>query len=465
MDVLEWARLQFGVTTVFHFLFVPVTIGLAPIIAVMHSAYVRTGNDRWRRMAQFFGKIFLINFAVGVVTGIVQEFQFGMNWSEYSRFVGDIFGAPLALEALLAFFLESTFLGVWIFGWDRLPPKLHLASIWLVAVGSTLSAYFILAANSFMQWPVGYVYNAERGRAELDSFWQVLTNPHLATQLPHTLLAAWATAGFVVLAISAWHLLRKRDVEVFLTSAKLALGISLVSSLLVAFVGHAQAQMMTQQQPMKMAAAEALWETEQPAGFSLFAIGDIEGGRNHINIQIPKALSLLSTNSLDGEVRGINDIQAEYEARFGPGDYRPNIGVAYWSFRLMVGAGMLMIAIAAVGLWLARRGRLVTSHWFLHVAVLAAALPFLANSTGWILTEMGRQPWLVFGVMTTEQGVSTAVGTASVVFSLVAYTLVYTVLAVVGFGLMARAVRAGPPEPADDQADADERVVVPVVAY
>ena len=465
MDVLDLARWQFGVTTVFHFLFVPLTIGLAPLVAIMHTAYVRTGRDPWRRMAQLFGKILLINFAVGVVTGIVQEFQFGMNWSEYSRFVGDIFGAPLALEALLAFFLESTFLGLWIFGWDRLPAKLHLATIWLVAIGTTVSAFFILAANSFMQWPVGYAINTTADRAELRSFLDVITNPHLATQFPHTVLAAWVTAAFVVLAVAAWHLVRRNEVELFRSAATLALAVGLVSSVGVAFVGHTQAQRMTEQQPMKMAAAEALWDTESPAGWSIFAIGDIENGRNHVNIVLPNMLSVLSTNSIDGEVRGINDIQAEYVQTYGEGDYIPNVGVAYWSFRLMVGAGFLMIALSALGLWYVRRGTLLDRRWLLRALVPAAVLPFLANSTGWILTEMGRQPWIVFGVMTTDQGVSPGVTASSVMISLVAFTAVYAVLGVIGLRLMMTAATDGPPPPADDAEAVDDRVVVPVVAY
>ena len=388
-----------------------------------------------------------------------------MNWSEYSRFVGDIFGAPLALEALLAFFLESTFLGLWIFGWDRLPTRLHLATIWLVAIGTTVSAFFILAANSFMQWPVGYEVNAVTDRAELRSFLDVVTNPHLATQFPHTVLSAWVTAAFVVLAVAAWHLRRRNDVDLFRSAATLALVVGLVSSVGTAFVGHTQAQRMTEQQPMKMAAAEALWDTESPAGWSIFAIGDIENGRNHVNIVLPNMLSVLSTNSFDGEVRGINDIQAEYVATYGEGDYIPNVGVAYWSFRLMVGAGFLMIALSALGLWYVRRGSLLDQRWLLRALVPAAALPFIANSTGWILTEMGRQPWIVFGVMTTDQGVSPGVTATSVMISLVAFTAVYAVLGAIGLRLMTTAATDGPPPPVDDAEAVEDRVVVPVVAY
>lgn len=465
MDVLGLARWQFGITTVYHFLFVPLTIGLAPLLAIMHTAYVHTGKDVYRRMTQFWGKLFLINFALGVVTGLVQEFQFGMNWSDYSRFVGDIFGAPLALEGLLAFFLESTFLGLWIFGWDKLAPRVHLATIWLVAVGTTVSAYFILAANSFMQWPVGYAFNPETARAELDDFAAVLTNPHLATQFPHTILASLVTAAFVVFGVSAWHLLRRNEVDLFTRSARIGLVVAGVATLGVAFVGHTQAQMMTEQQPMKMAAAEALWDTEAPAGFSLFAVGDVEDGRNHVNVVVPRALSVLATNTLDGEVRGINDVQTAYQDRFGPGDYIPVVGVVYWSFRLMVGAGFAMIGLSLWGLWALRRARLAASRWLLRAAVAAVALPFLANATGWIMTEMGRQPWAVFGLLRTEAGVSPTVSPTEVLLSLVGFTLVYGVLAAVDGYLMVTTARKGPPEARQDQDDVDDRVVAPLVAY
>src|SRR5690242_9156652 len=319
MDALTLARWQFGITTIYHFFFVPLTLGLSLLIALMESIYVRTGNKTFKRMAQFWGQLFLINFAMGVVTGIVQEFQLGMNWSAYSRFVGDIFGAPLAIEGLLAFFLESTFLGMWIFGWDRLPKRLHLASIWLAAVGTTLSAFFILAANSWMQHPVGYVVNTARGRAELHDFGAVLTNVTLWVTFPHTIAAAFLTAAAFVIGVSAYHLMRGRQVEVFRPSIRFALVTAAVAGVAVVGTGHLQGQVMTTQQPMKMAAAEALWDTESGAGFSLFAVGDVEHGRNHINIRVPGLLSLLATNSPHGTVQGINDVQAAEQAKFGPG--------------------------------------------------------------------------------------------------------------------------------------------------
>jgi len=471
VEALELARIQFGTTTVYHFFFVPLSIGLVPLVAIFHTQYYRTGEERYRRLAKFWGKIFLILFAMGVVTGIVQEFQFGMNWSSYSWFVGDIFGAPLALEGLLAFFLESTFLGLWIFGWDRLRPRLHLATIWMVVIGTHLSAFFILAANSWMQQPVGYEIDAVTGQARLTDFVAVLTNSYLPGQFFHTIFAAWATGAFVVLGISAYYLLRKRDVEVFTSSARTAVTLGLIASVAVAFVGHEQAQHLTEAQPMKIAAAEALWETEEGAPLSLFAIGDVGDRRNIVDIGLPRGLSLLATNTLDGEVRGMNDLQAEYEERYGPGDYIPMVGVTYWTFRIMVGAGMAMIALALFGLISSLRGRIARTdlrfnRLWLKVLPWAIALPFLANTSGWLLTEMGRQPWVVYGLMLTEDGVSQAVGTGSVWITLLGFTLVYGLLLFITIGLVLRKVRQGPPEEVEDgDLDDEHRTFAPIGAY
>ncbi len=392
MEALTVARWQFGITTVYHFLFVPLTIGLAIVVAILETAWVRTKDPKYLRATKFWGKLFLINFAIGVVTGIVQEFQFGMNWSSYSRYVGDIFGAPLAIEALLAFFLESTFIGLWIFGWNRLSPKMHLLSAWMVAAGTTISAFWILTANGWMQNPVGATVNPETGRAELDSFVEVISNRVTWIHFPHTILSALLTAAILVMAVSAWHLLRDNDRDVFRTSAALGSVIALVAGLGVAFTGHTQGQIMTEVQPMKMAAAEALWETEQPAAFSLFAVGDVENGRNHINITIPRALSVLSTNSFDGEVLGINPLQAQYEEEYGPGNYIPPVGTVYWSFRLMIGLGFVMIGLGALGTYLFWKGRLGEARWFHRLAVWVIPFPFLANIFGWIVTEMAGSP-------------------------------------------------------------------------
>ena len=444
MTALILSRWQFGVTTVYHFFFVPLTLGLSVLIALMETLYVRTGNDTYKRMAQFWGRLFLINFAMGVVTGIVQEFQFGMNWADYSRFVGDIFGAPLAVEALAAFFLESTFLGIWVFGWDKLPRWAHLSTIWIVAVASNLSAFWILVANSFMQQPVGYAIR--NGRAEMTDFWALITNPNLASQFPHVFFAGLATGAFFVVGVSAWRLLREKDSAVrafFVRSFKVAIPIALASAILVGVVGHAQAQHMVQTQPMKMAAAEALYDTQDPASFSLLTIGDLNG-KEVFAIRVPNLLTILSYNETTGEVKGINDLQAQYEKQYGPGDYTPLVPVIYWSFRLMVGAGMLMAVVGLYGLYLAIRGKVAARRRFLYLAMAALFLPYVANTTGWIMTEMGRQPWIVYGLLKTSLGVSPSVSAGAVLFSLITFTLVYGALMVVDVYLLARFARKPP---------------------
>lgn len=443
MNPLDIARWQFGITTVYHFLFVPLTIGLSALVAGLQTAWVRTGKTHYLRATKFWGKLFLINFAMGIVTGIVQEFQFGMNWSAYSRFVGDVFGAPLAIEGLLAFFLESTFLGLWIFGWDRLPKRVHLACIWLVAVGTLLSAYFILAANSWMQHPVGYHING--GRAELTDFWAVLTNSTMLVAFPHTITAAFVTAGLFVVGVSAWHLARRRHVEVFRPSLKMALAVTFVAALGVAVTGDLQGKVMTAQQPMKMAAAEALYRTEQPASFSIFTVGTLDGGREVYSVKVPRVLSFLATGHFDGKVQGVNDVQAAERAKYGPGDYRPVIPLAYWNFRIMVGVGFATALVALLGLWLLRRGRLPANRWVWRIGVVSLALPFVGNSAGWIFTEMGRQPWSVYGVLKTASSVSPGVGATSMLISLIALTTLYGVLLVIEAGLLVRYVKAGPP--------------------
>jgi cytochrome d ubiquinol oxidase subunit I len=438
------ARWQFGITTVYHFFFVPLTLGLVWVVALCHLAWVVTDKDVYLKLTKFWGKLFLINFAMGVVTGIVQEFQFGMNWSEYSRFVGDVFGAPLAIEALLAFFLESTFLGLWIFGWDRLPKKVHLATIWVVAVGSNLSALWILIANSFMQQPVGYVLR--NGRAEMDDFVALVTNPHVFVQFPHVLTGAMATAGFFVLGISAWHL-RRRDndepsLEAFRLSFRIGALYAAVATLAVMLVGHSQAQYMIGIQPMKMAAAEALWDTENPAAMSLFTIGDEKHRRDVWALRVPGALSFLAYDRFDGEVKGINDLQRQYEAQFGPGDYVPPVKWTYWTFRGMIGAGILMLLVALWAAVAVARDR-IGSPLLLRLAPWAIALPYVANSTGWIFTEIGRQPWIVFGLQQTAQAVSPAVTAVELAITLVGFTLVYGVLMAADVYLLAKFAKAG----------------------
>ena len=442
MDALLLARLQFAITTVYHFFFVPLTLGLSVLVAILESAYVRYGNDLYKRLAQFWGKLFLINFALGVVTGIVQEFQFGKNWSEYSRFVGDIFGAPLAIEALLAFFLESTFLGVWIFGWDKLSRRAHAAVMWAVAIGSNLSAVWILIANSFMQEPVGYVLR--NGRAEMTDFLALLANPHVWVQWPHVFFSGVTTAAFFVLGISAWHLLRKSNADFFKRSLQIGVVYGLIGSVVVGLLGHSQAQHMVQAQPMKMAAAEGLYKSEDPASFSILTIGDLQARRQVFAIRIPGVLSLLSYNRLAGLVQGIDDLQAAYERQYGPGDYRPPIPMIYWNFRLMVGAGMLMILLALIGLVLALRNRLEGAAWYLKLLPFALCLPYIANSAGWLMTELGRQPWIVFGLMKTEQAVSPTVAWGLVLTSLVLFTVVYGALMAVDIYLLNKVAKGGP---------------------
>ncbi len=447
MNVLDLARWQFGITTVYHFLFVPLTIGLAFIVAGLQTAWFRTGNERWLRLTRFYGELFLINFALGVVTGIVQEFQFGMNWSDYSRFVGDIFGAPLAIEGLLAFFLESTFLGLWIFGWERLSKRVHLACIWLAAIGTGLSAYWILAANSWMQHPVGYAVNATAHRAELKDFLAVIFNPTTLVTFPHTIAAAFLTSGAFVAGVALWRMARRanEDPETFRSAARIGATIVLVSGVLVAVTGDAQARVMTQQQPMKMAAAEALYNDAAPASFSIFTIGSLDGKSEVFSVRIPNLLSVLATASLDGKVEGINDIQAQYQQQYGAGDYTPWIPFTYWSFRLMIGVGALAALAALWLLWMTRRRARSLSPWAVLVGGLLPFLPLAANSIGWLFTEIGRQPWLVFGLMPTAAGVSPGTSAFEVGLSLVGFTVVYGALAAVEFGLLMRRIRAGLP--------------------
>jgi cytochrome d ubiquinol oxidase subunit I len=457
VDTLDLARWQFGVITVYHFIFVPITIGMSALVAGLQTAWVRTGKEHYLRATKFWGKLFLINFAMGVVTGIVQEFQFGMNWSDYSRFVGDIFGAPLAIEGLLAFFLESTFLGLWIFGWDRLPKRLHLATIWLAAIGTLLSAYFILAANSWMQHPVGYEVNTGTGRAELHSIGAVLTNSTTLVTFPHTVTACFVTAGALLLAVSAWHLRKRHQEEVFRPSLRLGAWVVLIAGVGVIITGDLQARIMTEQQPMKMAAAEALYETSEPASFSLFTIGSLDGREEVSSVRVPSVLSFMATGNPSGEVEGINDLQQAYVEKYGPGDYVPYVPVTYWSFRLMIAFGALAMLVALAALWGTRGGRSPASRWLWISAIATVGMPLLANSFGWIFTEMGRQPWTVFGVFTTAESDSPSVSTAEAATSLTVLTLLYGVLAVIEVGLLLKYARAGAPElpPPDDAEDAD----------
>lgn len=445
MDPVFLARLQFASTTVYHFFFVPLTLGLSWIVAILHTQYYRTGQKKYKRLTKFWGKLFLINFAMGVVTGIVQEFQFGMNWSEYSRYVGDIFGAPLAIEALLAFFLESTFLGIWIFGWDRIPKKLHMASIWLVAIGSNLSALWILIANAFMQHPVGFdPASIETGRLVLNDFLALVSNPKGWLFFWHTITAGLATAGFFVLGISAWHLYRNNDDELFKYSFQMGAIVATIFTLLVGIGGHEQGSYLMETQPMKMASIEALWETEEPASFSILTIGDLTGKQEIWSWRIPKLLSLIACNNLTCEVRGVNDVQAEYEALYGPGDYVPLMVVTYWAFRFMFVASLIMLAVAAYSLYLSLNAW--PKKWMRWIKWIpwTISLPYIANSSGWILTEMGRQPWIVQGLLKTEQANSPNITGGMVLFTLIGYVAIYAALMVADIYLLSRFAKAGP---------------------
>ncbi len=442
MDPVTLSRWQFGLTTVYHFLFVPLTLGLGWFVAYMQTRYYQTKDESWRKMAKFWGKLFLINFAIGVVTGIVQEFQFGMNWSEYSRYVGDIFGAPLAIEALMAFFLESTFLGIWIFGEGKVPEKVHLASIWLVAIGSNFSALWILLANGWMQHPVGYVINDVTHRAELVDFFALVSNPKGWLFFWHTIASGFTTASFLILGVSAYHLVRKQNVDVFKRSFQMAALVGLITSSLLFFSGHTNGQYMYQTQPMKFAAIEAHWETSQPASFSILTIGDLTGKREVWSIRVPGVLSFLACNNFNCEVRGVYDIQNEYAAKYGPGDYIPLMVVTYWTFRFMMTIGFLMILLSFLFL-LATRKQVEDAKWMKWVPWVIA-LPYIANTSGWILTEMGRQPWIVQGLLTVQKAVSPNLTPLDLLISLIGYAVVYSSLAGVMFYLMKKYAIAGP---------------------
>jgi len=448
------SRLQFAITTVYHFFFVPLTLGLSVMVALMETIYVITNQEVYKRMTKFWGKLFLINFAMGVVTGIVQEFQFGMNWSEFSRYVGDIFGVPLAIEALLAFFLESVFLGVWIFGWDKLSKGLHAATIWIVAIGANISAFWILVANSFMQQPVGYII--QEGRLVLERFSDLIFNPNLWVQFPHTITAGFTTAAFFIMGISAYHLMRKHNPDVFQRSFQIAAIIGSISIILVGLIGHDQAQHMVETQPMKMAAAEALWTTEDPASFSILTIGDLSQRNEVFSIRLPRLLSLMSFSQIDGEVKGIYNLQEEYTQLYGPGDYIPPVAFVYWSFRIMVGAGTLLLLLAFVGLFLVMAGVFEVRTIIYKIFMLAILLPYLANSAGWIMTEVGRVPWIVFGLMVLRDGVSIVVPIGVVATSLIVYTITYAALMGADIYLLRKFAKIGVPESRDDVTDTPE---------
>lgn len=462
----DLARWQFATTSIYHFLFVPVTIGLAFLVALLQTAWHRNQKPEYKRVTRFFGTLLLINVAVGVVTGLVQEFEFGMNWSAYSRFVGDVFGGPLAMEGLAAFFLESTFLGLWIFGWDRLPKRVHLACIWLVAAGSMLSAMFILAANSWMQHPVGYVLNSH-GQPELNNVWALFTNPTFLWGYVHVILASLVTGSLVMLAVSAWHLLGQRKVEAFHHTARLSVLVLLPAILLQMFVGNKLGEIENTYQPAKIAAAEAQWENCQPCSFSAFQIG---GGNNDQTptqvIAIPHLLSILATGTWGGAVVGLNQLQKEDVKRYGPGNYIPDVFIQYWSMRVMAYLGSLIALLALWGAWLVHRGRLDRSKWFLHAGLGAVVTPFVMNTAGWLLTESGRQPWIVQGLMKTINANSPSVGSTDIWISLIAFVLIYLALGAADLILMLRYSRKGlDPDDGPDGTSSDKQAPTPAMSY
>jgi cytochrome bd ubiquinol oxidase subunit I len=437
-SAVDLARLQFATTSLYHFLFVPLTLGLGPIVATFQTLWHRTQNETWLRLTRFFGTLFLINFAIGVATGLVQEFQFGMNWSVYSRFVGDVFGAPLAMEGLAAFFLEATFLGLWIFGWDRLSPRLHLATLWIVVAGSWLSGYFILVANSWMQHPVGY--KIVDGKAELTSVWALLSNGFALRAYVHVILAGLIFGSSVVLGVSCWHFLRGRQIEVFRKAAMVALIVAVPVTFLQLVVGNRFGEAVTSAQSMKIAASEAQWETCQPCGFSAFQIGGFtkDDPTPTFSITIPRLLSYMATGSFSGEVQGLNQLQAEEQSEFGSGNYMPDVRVTYWSMRVMAYMGVLMFLVAAVGAWLYRKQKLERARWFQRTAIVAIAFPYIAATAGWILTEMGRQPWIVQDLLKTADANSPNVSTTWLGISLAFFITLYLALLVVDVWLMRR---------------------------
>lgn len=431
MDVLGLSRLQFAVAIMFHYLFVPLTVGLSVLVAIMETKYVRTGDEDYKRMAKFWGKLFLINFAIGVVTGLTLEFQFGTNWSRYSEYVGDVFGSLLAIEAAAAFFLESTMIGVWIFGWKKLSAGKHATVMWLIAFGTNLSAFWIVAANAWMQHPVGYTIR--NGRAELTDFVAVITQKFAVLEIAHTVCGAYILAGFFVAGISAWHLIRKNESAFFMKSIRIALGFALIFSVLEIAQGHMNAEILHEAQPAKLAAMEAHWETSTGVPIYLASWPDEKNERNLFEaFPVPNMLSILAGFDPETEVVGLLDY---------PPDERPPVLPTFLSFRIMVGLGMLFVLISAYG-WM-RRKTLLDRPRFLRILVWTIPLPYIANELGWVLAEVGRQPWIVYGLMKTSDGVS-PIAVSQVAVSVIGFILIYGLLGTADFYLLFKYARKGP---------------------
>jgi cytochrome bd ubiquinol oxidase subunit I len=446
---VDLARAQFATTSIYHFLFVPLTLGLGPIVAIFQTRWHRTGEEAWLRLTRFFGTLFLINFAIGVATGLVQEFEIGMNWSTYSKFVGNVFGAPLAVEGLAAFFLESTFLGLWIFGWNRLSPRLHLATLWIAVAGTWLSAYFIIVANSWMQKPVGY--KIVNGEAQLTSAWDLFSNDFGLYAYGHVVLAGLTVGSAVVFGVACWHLLRGRNVELFMRAAKVALIILVPVSAFNLWFGSHFGIETTQAQPMKIASTEAQWDTCQPCSFSLFQIGGFTQSdqKPSFSIEVPKLLSFLATGSFNGQVQGINELQTQYQKQYrkqygADANYKPPIESVYWAMRGMAYLGSLVCLIAIVGAVFYRRRSLERHRWFLWTGVVNLFFPFGAAICGWLLTELGRQPWIVQGLLQTADANSPAVSATWIAISLAGFVSLYIGLLVLDFWLMRRYAERDP---------------------
>jgi cytochrome d ubiquinol oxidase subunit I len=434
MDVADLSRLQFALTSMFHWIFVPLTLGLSLMTAYMETRYVMSGDEMYLRMTKFWGKLFLINFALGVVTGITMEFQFGMNWAEYSKYVGDIFGAPLAIEATMAFFLESVFIGVWIFGWDKVSKKAHAVSIWLVAVATNLSALWILLANGWMQHPVGYVIRNDR--AEMVDFGALLTNPYGWLKFGHTLTSGYVVAAFFVMGVSAYHILKKNQAEFFHRSFRIAAIFGLASTIAVAVIGDFHAVEVARTQPTKFAAMEALWDTQKNVGYNLFIIPDTEKECNVFEGPcVPNLLSYLAFHTADAEIRGLKAF---------PREERPPVLPTFWSFRFMLALGFAMLLLSIMAVIYAQRGTLEIHPLFLKIMLFAIPLPYIAGQLGWIVAEVGRQPWIVYGVLKTTHGVSQSISKLQVYASLLGFTLLYGGLGLIDIYLLSKFAKKGP---------------------
>ncbi len=434
MDAVLLARWQFAMTAMFHFIFVPLTLGLVVLIAIMETIYVKTNNEEYKTMAKFWGKLFLINFAVGIVTGITLEFQFGMNWAEYSRFVGDVFGAPLAIEATVAFFLESTFLGMWIFGWNKLSKKTHCFAIWMVVLGSNMSALWILVANAWMQNPVGFILNNDR--AEMVSFAALIFSPYAWSKFLHTVLSGYIVAAFFIMGISAYHLLKKSHQSIFKKSFRMASIFALVVTLLEFFVGDWHAYEVSKVQPTKLAAMEAHWETSSGVPIYLLALPNESEEKNSIEaLPIPKLLSLLATHKIDGTIKGLKDF---------PKDERPPVMLTFLSFRLMVIFSSIFIILAILAFYYSKKDTIESKKWFLKLLLFFIPVPYIIGELGWALAEVGRQPWIVYGLLKTNDAISKSVTSSQVFTSLIGFVLFYGTLAVIDIYLLAKISKKGP---------------------